>query len=80
MDFCHKQEKAVDALVTGMSVTDAAETVGVNRSTIHRWMVMSWVSSGFGLSAGAVTIGHLGTSPVDVWGRCYDRSYVAAPS
>jgi Homeodomain-like domain len=33
----YKQARAVDLLVFGMTVTDVAAQLGVNRGTVHRW-------------------------------------------
>lgn len=32
-----KQERAIDALLQGETLSQTAQTVGVDRSTIHRW-------------------------------------------
>jgi transposase-like protein len=32
------QEKAIEALLAGKSVTEAAIAAGVDRTTVHRWL------------------------------------------
>ncbi len=33
-----KQEKAIDALLSGETMTQGSEFVAVDRSTVHRWL------------------------------------------
>ena len=37
-----KQARAIDQLVTGATVTEAAKAAGVGRSTLHRWLREDW--------------------------------------
>ncbi len=37
-----KQARALDQLVTGATVTKAAQAAGVGRSTLHRWLREDW--------------------------------------
>ena len=35
-----KQQRAVEALAGGASITDAATAVGVTRQTVHKWITL----------------------------------------
>ncbi len=41
-DLPPTQERVVAALITGSTVTRAAELAGVDRTTVHRWLRNNW--------------------------------------
>ncbi len=41
-DLPPTQERVVAALITGSTVTRAAELAGVDRTTVHRWLRDDW--------------------------------------